>query len=239
MEKGIGIVSQMVYPGRIIILGTSPAGEGVVMYAVTGRSSSSQARRLVREKRNVFVKPLDEGSLQGGNPELLVYPAIMVGRWKWIAVSNGKQTEDMPPQFKKGASPIAVMGNALGTWDYEPDDPNFTPRISGCLCDSAALSVIRRSESGEVSRSYFEMPKVPGKGRLIATYSGENVDPLPAFRGEPIDIDIEHATPREAAAALYKALAPPKGGDDFRVGVAVVYRDTAGKVKFAIKNRHK
>ncbi|TFH42785.1 MAG: hypothetical protein E4G96_02695 [Chrysiogenales bacterium] len=239
MEKGIGPVSQMEYPGRIIILGTSPAGDDVIMYAVTGRSPSSQARRLVKEKRTVYVKPTDESALQSGNPDLLIYPAIIVGKWKWIAVSNGKQTDDIPLHFKKGASPVAVLGNALGKWDFEPDAPNYTPRISGCVCDGAALSIIRRAPDGGVSRSYFEVPKAPGRGRLIATYAGLNADPLPSFNGEPVEIDIDFATPRESAAALYKALTPAKGGDDFRVAVVALYRDSSGRLKFALKNRHK
>ena len=122
MEKGFEALAQMVYPGRIIIIGSSPAGDDIVLYAVTGRSPSSQARRFEKEKRNVFVKPSDEKAVQGGNPDLLIYPAIMVGRFKWIGVSNGKQTPDIVAQFKKGVSPVAAMGNALRAWDFEPED---------------------------------------------------------------------------------------------------------------------
>ncbi|HOD14035.1 MAG TPA: IMP cyclohydrolase [Spirochaetota bacterium] len=239
MEKGFEALAQMVYPGRIIIIGSSPAGDDIVLYAVTGRSPSSQARRFEKEKRNVFVKPSDEKAVQGGNPDLLIYPAIMVGRFKWIGVSNGKQTPDIVAQFKKGVSPVAAMGNALRAWDFEPDAPNHTPRISGCLCDSAALSIVKRAKDGTVLRVYYEVPKAAGKGKLIATYSGVNTDPLPVFQGEPVDVELPYASPREAASALYKALAPEKGRDDYRVATAAVFRSPEGKIKFALKNRNK
>ena len=68
MEKGFEALAQMVYPGRIIIIGSSPAGDDIVLYAVTGRSPSSQARRFEKEKRNVFVKPSDEKRPRAGTP---------------------------------------------------------------------------------------------------------------------------------------------------------------------------
>lgn len=239
MEKGFELLSQMEYPGRIIIMGTSPAGDDVVMYAVTGRSASSQARRLERERKTVFVKPSDEKAVQGGDPDLLIYPSIMVGKFKWIAVSNGKQTPDIAAQFKKGVSPVAALGNALRAWDFEPDAPNHTPRISGCLCETGALSIVKRAPDGTVLRVYFEVPKAAGKGRLIATYTGSNADPLPVFAGEPMEIEIPYATAKEAAAAFWKALAPSKGKNDYRVAIVVAYRDKDGKLKFTLKNRNK
>jgi IMP cyclohydrolase len=239
MEKGFEALAQMAYPGRFIIIGASPAGDDVVMYAIMGRSPSSLARRFEKEKRNIFVKPTDEKTLQSGNPDLLIYPSIMVGKWKWIAVSNGKQTADIPMHFKKGVSAVAVLGNALAAWDFEPDAPNFTPRISGCLTDRGALSIIKRAADGTAARIYYDVPKVAGKGKLLATYTGINADPLPSFAGEPIDVEIPYGTAREAATALYKTLSPAKGKDDYRVGVAVVYREGSGKMKFVMKNRNK
>src|SRR4030042_3920236 len=198
MEKGFTTLTQMEYPGRVIIIGMSPTGDDVVMYAITGRSPSSKARRLERERKTVFVTPTDEEALQSGNPDLLIYPSIIVGKWKWIAVSNGKQTPDIVAQFKKGVSPVAALGNALRAWDFEPDAPNHTPRISGCVADGGALSIVRRAADGTVMRVYFEVPKAPGKGKLLATYAGGNADPLPVFSGEPIDVDIPYGTAREA-----------------------------------------
>jgi len=239
MASGFEVLSAMEYPGRLIIIGRSPAGDDVVCYAVTGRSPSSQSRRIVKEKRNLYVQPVDEKVLQSGNPDLLVYPALMVGRGKAIAVSNGKQTEDIAAQFKKGASPIAVLAHALSKWEYEPDAPNYTPRISGCVTSCAAISIIKRGIDGSVQRAYYEVPTQNGIGRLIATYAGPNADTLPSFTGNPIDIQIPYATAREACTALYKALGPASGKNDLRVAAAAVYRSSDGKIKFAVKNRNK
>ncbi len=239
MANGFEVLSSMEYPGRLIIIGTSLAGDDVICYAITGRSAASQSRRIVKEKRNLYVRPVDERVLQSGNPDLLVYPALMVGRGKAIAVSNGKQTEDITAQFKKGASPIAVLANALAKWDYEPDAPTYTPRISGCLTTCAAISIVKRGIDGVTQRAYYEVPKQNGIGKFIATYSGQNAEPLTSFTGEPIDIQIPYATAREACTALYKALGPSSGKNDLRVAAAAVYRSSDGKITFAVKNRNK
>ena len=148
MKEKLENVVNKVYPGRIIIIGKSPAGENVVMYAITGRSPSSQARKLdINEaKKKIFVKPTDEKTLKTGNPDLLVYPAIICG--SGIAVSNGKQTEDVFKCLDADKDPLQVQIDSLVNWEYEPDDPNFTPRISGCITSGAALSVLKRAEDG-------------------------------------------------------------------------------------------
>ena len=95
MKKNLENVEEMAYPGRIIIIGKSAEGEDVVMYAITGRSPSSQARMLLIDEveKKIFVKPTDEETLKTGNLDLLVYPAVICGND--IAVSNGKQTDDV------------------------------------------------------------------------------------------------------------------------------------------------
>jgi IMP cyclohydrolase len=226
-------LKNMEYPGRLIVIGTSPDGDEVVMYAITGRSPSSQARKLERAEDRIIVKPTDEEILRTGDPDLLIYPAIIIE--SGIAVSNGKQTEDIPPHFARAERPIGVLDAALHRWEYEPDEPNYTPRISGCIFKGAALSIIKRSENGSVLRDYFELPLVPGTGRMIATYTGENINPLPSFAGEPIEIEIPYRNAEEAVTALYDALGPT-GEDDFRVAAAAVYRREAATI--ALKNRH-
>ena len=237
MTKGIEALSSMEYPGRVIIIGRGPEGDDTVMYAITGRSPSSQARRLVvsNDRRYITVTPTDEKLLATGNPDLLIYHSVIIDQG--IAVSNGKQTADIPPQFRAGARPVSMLQNALKAWEYEPDDPNFTPRISGCVFDGAALSIIRRSANGSVERKYFDVPGVPGKGKLIATYTGENITPLPSFSGEPLDVDIPYGTAEEAVRALYETLRPAEGKADYRVAAAAVYRARNGKIAVAIKNR--
>ncbi len=229
---------RMEYPGRVIIIGTDPAGSKVVMYAITGRSPSSQARKLLisDDRTRITVTPTDEKILKSGNPDLLIYHSIIIDRG--IAVSNGKQTDDIPPQFKTGMLPAAVLDHALHGWEYEPDAPNFTPRISGCVFDGAALSVIKRDANGPAMRNFYELPEVPGRGKLVATYTGTNTDPLPSFTGEPLDVDIPFSGADKAAEALYEALTPAKGKQDFRVAAAAVYKSKKGEISVSVKNRH-
>ena len=93
--KGLEAIAEMEYPGRLIALGRDPTGEhNVVVYAVTGRSPSSQARTLEynADDNTIFTKPTDPEVLEKGNPDLLLYDAIVMLDDS-VAVSNGKQTE--------------------------------------------------------------------------------------------------------------------------------------------------
>ncbi len=238
MKKNLVNVEDMVYPGRIIIIGKSPANDDVVMYAITGRSPSSQARMLLVDEveKKIFVKPTDEQTLKTGNPDLLVYPAVICG--SGIAVSNGKQTEDVFNCLVADKDPLQVQIDSLENWEYEPDDPNFTPRISGCITSGAALSILKRAEDGSVIRNYFKIPMIAGKGKLISTYAGVNQNPLPSFAGEPQDVKIPWTSAEEAATAFYDSLGPAAGEPDFRVTAAVVYSDPSGKLTMKVKNRN-
>jgi len=228
------------YPGRLIVIGAAPGGQAAIVYAITGRSPSSQARRLVHRDGGVWVEPTDEATLKTGNVDLLVYPALLFSG-AGIAVSNGKQTADVRDRLRTGLDPVAALSAALAAWDFEPDAPIFTPRISGCLTAKAAgLSVARRGPSGETLRSYFEVALRPGEGRLVSTYEGPNADPLPVFRGEPRFVGMAGTTAAETATAFYRDLGPAAGGKDFRVAVACVFPGPAApdKADVHIINRH-
>lgn len=238
MPSPLSPLENLVYPGRLIIIGRTPGGAAVVIYAVTGRSASSQARRLVQREAGVWVEPTDEAVLRQGRVDLLVYPALLFAAGG-VAVSNGKQTTDIRDALVSGARPVAALGAAMAPWDYEPDAPTFTPRISGCVTAAgAALSVVKRAPDGASLRSYFEVPASPGQGRLVSTYQGENRDPLPAFVGEPIVVDLPPGGAREAAEAVYAALAPRAGNPDFRVAVAGYREIGASSSEIHIINRH-
>ena len=227
------------YPGRLIVIGAAPGGQAAIVYAITGRSPSSQARRLVHRDGGVWVEPTDEATLKTGNVDLLVYPALLFSG-AGIAVSNGKQTADVRDRLRPGLDPVAALSAALAAWDFEPDAPIFTPRISGCLTAKAAgLSVARRGPSGETLRSYFEVALRPGEGRLVSTYEGPNADPLPVFCGEPRFVRLAGKTAGETAEAFYRDLAPTADGKDLRVAVACVFADLAApdKVVTHIINR--
>jgi IMP cyclohydrolase len=212
----------MEYPGRVIIIGQDTSGEhNVVVYAVTGRSASSQARKLECRKNVVWTRPTDVKILEQGNPDLLVYPALSMS--SRIIVSNGKQTQDIVNQ--SGGSAKEVLDSVLKKWEYEPDAPIFTPRISGCILgpDQAALHIIKRGEDGSPERRSFCIRLCPGTGQFIATYSGENRDPLKPFQGSPPDIQIREKSAQDMAGAVYDSLGPDRGLNDYRVAVACVF----------------
>jgi IMP cyclohydrolase len=229
------------YPGRLIIIGKSrSAGKVVIAYAITGRSPSSQARKILFEGATAWVRPTDEEILKQGQPDLLIYPAVRLA--SGIAVGNGRQTQSVHDAMSEGADPTAVLAAAHAPWEFEPDAPNFTPRISGCVTsgERAALSIIKRSPGGGVLRHYYEFPLTPGEGYLIATYSGENRSPLPSFEGDPLPVKLDAPDAAAAAGELYAALAPDAGNPDFRVSAFCIFAGgkAFGDVQIGIVNRH-
>jgi IMP cyclohydrolase len=232
-------LGRMIYPGRLLALGRDRSDEyAVILYAITGRSPSSQARLLVREADAVWTKPTDPETLKKGNPELLVYPAIIFGGG--ISVSNGRQTTAIDPAAFPGA--VSALDNGLRNWTFEPDAPIYTPRISGCVCPSgsAALSLIKRGPNGEPQKSFYELMARPGRGAFVSTYAGDNREPLAGFSGEPLEIGFEENGPEAVAEAAYDALRPAGRAEDFRVAVACVFarRSNLADYRLAVINRH-
>ncbi len=225
MTRGLESLSSMEYPGRVIIIGQDPTGKNmVVIYAITGRSPSSQARKLTFQGDAIWAQPTDEKTLKMGNIDLLIYPSILFST-QGIAISNGKQTSDIGSSLGLSQNPVEVLSRSLPGWDYEPDSPIFTPRISGCvlLGKKAALSIIRRGPDGSSKRRYYDIPPKAGLGKMISTYAGENRDPLPPFTEEPVEVEIQAQRADEMAKIIYDALGPETGKEDFRVSVACVY----------------
>ncbi len=242
MIQGLESLSSREYPGRVVIIGQDSSGiNTVIIYAITGRSPSSQARKLAVEENAIWAQPTDEEALKKGNRELLVYPAVRFTT-RGIAVSNGKQTSDVGTALARSQNAVEVLSSSLSTWDYEPDSPIFTPRISGCVLPGrkAALGIIRRGADGASQRKFYDIPLNPGRGKMITTYSGENKDPLSSFTGEPVGVGIQAKRADEMAEAVYEALGPEAGKDDFRVSVACVFAgdfDTQQNEIYII-NRH-
>lgn len=241
MSEALEGLTSRDYLGRFITLGADPSGKkDVVVYAICGRSPSSQARKLEREGDAIWAKPTDEAIVKRGNKDLLLYPAIYLS--KGIAVSNGRQTEDIKAFLAKSRNPAEVLASALERWDYEPDSPHFTPRIAGCIIakSTAALGIIRRAADGSSERRIFEFPLIAAWGKMIATYEGEDKDPLPSFRGGPVDVRIEKHNPRDMAETIFKALEPKPGKKDYRVSVGCVFSRNLSRDEYEIFiiNRH-
>jgi len=236
MENGLEALARMAYPGRFIIIGRDQSGvQDVVVYGITGRSPASQARKFAwdKEKNAISVQPTDKKLFQQGNPDLLIYPAIIFKGD--IAVSNGRQTEAIADYLSLHAEekPLSILEHSLAVWSFESDTPNYTPRISGCITDhGAGLAIIKRSISGACTKEYYHALLHVGKGSLLATYQGLNKDPLPAFSGVPIEVALQGTSAQDIAEEVYAHLG------DFKVGVAVVLQDMYKENDVAIINRH-
>jgi IMP cyclohydrolase len=244
MDRALANLSAMEYPGRVIIIGRDKTGSGTaIIYAVTGRSPSSQARKLEWREDGVWVRPTDPDVVKKGNADLLIYPAMLFSTCG-VAVSNGKQTADIRRRLDEASArgPVEVLAGSLSGWDHEPDGPIFTPRISGCVLPGpqAALSLIKRGAGGEALRSYYEVPLEAGKGRLAATYDGVNRDPLRSFPGDPLDVALDASDAAGLAESVYEALKPAYGNRDLRVAVACLLAGDLARNEYetAIINRH-
>jgi len=235
LSKGLEKLADKEYPGRVIILGKDATGKNaVVVYAITGRSPSSQARKLIKDGETIWAKPSDEDIPKPGQVDLLIYPAVYLSRG--VAVSNGKHTSDIIDNLGGSTNPASVLQSALRNWDYEPDAPSFTPRISGCVLslEEAALSVIRRNEDGSSVRDIFEFSLVEENGMMVTTYKGKNQDPLESFSEEPVDLEIKEKTCQELAEAVYEALGPAGEGPDLRVAVACIFSSSLDKGDYEV-----
>ncbi|MFC2168971.1 IMP cyclohydrolase [Acidobacteriota bacterium] len=241
MSKGLENISEKKYPGRVIILGCDMSGENtIVIYIVTGRSASSQARKIEKKNKTLWVIPTDREILESGNVDLLIYPAICFANG--VAVSNGKQTTDIKKNLSLDFDEVNILDKALSKWEYEPDAPTYTPRISGCILPgkNAALNIIKRGSDETAIRNTYKISLVNGKGKMIATYEGKNEDPLPSFSGEPLDLGLHEKTAHDMAESVFEALSPQNKHDDYRVAVACAFIEDIQRAKFslAIINRH-
>ena len=183
-------LSKLEYPGRGIILGKSDDGKNVVFaYFIMGRSVNSRNRIFDVYGDDIRTKAFDESLLN--DPSLIIYSPVKVFGDN-VIVTNGDQTDTIYEYLKTGKS----FEDALYTRTFEPDAPNFTPRISGLieLKDRLKLkfSILKSDEGDENQTSRFfynyDNPK-PGEGFLIHTYK-ENSDPLKSFEGEPKKVQI-------------------------------------------------
>ena len=221
------------YPGRGILIGCSDDGKStVIAYFIMGRSVNSRNSVFERTSDGIRTEAFDPSKMT--DPSLIIYhPVRKLG--DITIVTNGDQTDTILDHLNHGKDFHA----ALRTREFEPDAPNYTPRISGLIesCGSYHLSILKTIEGDpdRCHRYFYEYSKaIPGLGHFISTYQCDG-DPLPSFTGEPIPVSMDCSNGLEAfAGEIWNAL-----NDDNKVSLYVMERDLeSGKISDQIINKH-
>lgn len=207
------------YAGRGIVIGkTADAKKAAVAYFIMGRSENSRNRVFREEGTDVVIYPFDESKVE--DPSLIIYAPIRALD-NYLIVTNGDQTDTIYDYVAEGAK----FAEALEIREFEPDAPNFTPRISGMLSfedddftyEMSILKSIDEEGSGCV-RYHWEFPSKAGLGHFIHTYEHDG-NPLPTFQGEPRRVAIPD-TAEELIADIWANL-----NDANKISVYVRYID--------------
>ena len=220
------------YPGRGIVLGRSEDNKSaVIAYFIMGRSENSRNRIFSVTDDGIRTEAHDPSKMV--DPSLIIYHPVRHYEGKTI-VTNGDQTDTIWEFFKQGK----CYRHALKTREFEPDGPNYTPRISGVvLPDGSYYMSILKSFEGDPScccRNFFEYdaPQA-GYGHFIHTYMGDG-NPLPSFEGEPELVKIDCETAEDFAGLLWENL-----NEENKVSLFVRYVDIAtGDADDIIINKH-
>ena len=232
------LVGTNTYPGRGIVLGLTPkADKAMLAYFIMGRSGNSRNRVFEAQPQTggIRTKAADPAKLE--DPSLIIYhPVRTIGTTQ--IVTNGDQTDTIYQTMMQGGT----FEQALRTRTFEPDAPNFTPRISGLLQldDSQArcsykLSILKSADGNPQGcrRYFYEYQPVAGEGHFIHTYRCDGA-PIPSFEGEPkligIMDDMDSFT-----ELLWNSL-----NEDNKVSLFVRYIDIeTGKYETRIVNKNK
>ena len=223
------------YPGRGIIIGRSADGtKAVTAYFIMGRSENSRNRIFVVDGEGIRTEAFDPSKLT--DPSLIIYAPVRVLGNKTI-VTNGDQTDTI----YEGLDRQMTFEQSLRCREFEPDGPNYTPRISGVMHIengeySYAMSILK-SDNGNpdacLRYTYAYEKAVPGEGRFIHTYKCDG-NPLPSFEGEPKLVDIPDDM-NAFTELLWNSL-----NEDNKVSLFVRYIDIAtGKYETAIVNKNR
>ena len=209
------------YPGRGIVIGKTADGKkAATAYFIMGRSANSRNRVFTEKDGAIFTEPFDASKVE--DPSLIIYAALRNHENKLI-VTNGDQTDTIWEGLKAGKS----FSEALTTREFEPDGPNFTPRISGMITFgdndfTYEMSILKSAdaEGTACNRYTFTYPSLNGLGHFIHTYVCDG-NPIPTFQGEPervaIDNDIDAFT-----TELWNAL-----DENNKISLYVRYTDLA------------
>lgn len=211
------------YSGRGIVVGVNEASLHVQVYWLSGRSPNSQNRVMTAHEGKVFTEPANPKLV--GDPSLTIYNAMLERSFpkdgtKLFAVTNGHQTNAI------AVAPMGAEGftDALNKWTYEPDKPNFTPRISAALYvwqsaeatrTTEMMSSIRKRSNADACEHHHKIVKSPlGFGHGLTTYRGDG-NPLPSYRGGPFILPL-HGGLENIAERYWDAL-----NKETRVSIAV------------------
>ena len=226
------------YPGRGIILGITPDGtKKVAAYFIMGRSVNSRNRIFVEDGEGIRTEAFDPSKME--DPSLIIYAPVRVYGNKTI-VTNGDQTDTI----YEGLDKQFTFEQSLRSREFEPDAPNYTPRISGVMHVEKnrfnyAMSILK-SDQGDPSSCLrytfaYENPKA-GEGRFISTYMGDG-NPLPSFEGEPRALELDAAFTENIdvfTERVWKAL-----NEDNKVSLFVRFIDIAsGNYETRIVNKN-
>ena len=179
------------YPGRGIIMGCSKDGNrSIVLYFIMGRSVNSRNRVFEKTEDGIRTKAHDPAKMT--DPSLVIYNPVRIKDGRTI-VSNGDQTDTISEYLRNGNG----FRDALLSREFEPDAPNYTPRISGLVEQNGSYTLsILKTAGGDPAcclRAFFEYSRpIPGLGHFISTYKADG-NPLPSFEDEPIPISIDVA----------------------------------------------
>ncbi len=226
-------LSENPYPGRGIILGrTADNKKAAVAYFIMGRSENSRNRVFETTEDGIRTRAFDESKMT--DPSLIIYHPVRLLDNGLLVVTNGDQTDTIRDHIAQGH----CYRHALNTRTFEPDGPNWTPRISGVVKPDGSYNLsILKSMDGDSAcccRYFFEYDNpVPGTGHFIHTYQ-ENLDPLPSFEGEPRRVSIDAKDAQSWAEALWAAL-----NEGNKVSLYVQFFDLeSGARDIAIINKH-
>ncbi len=220
------------YPGRGIVLGRSADDTKVMIaYFIMGRSVNSRNRIFEETADGIRTKAHDESKME--DPSLIIYHPVRVLNGETI-VTNGDQTDTIRDFLAEGKT----FEESLRTREFEPDCPNYTPRISGLVAadGSYKLSILKSMDGDPACccRYFYEYDKPQaGVGHFIHTYQGDG-NPLPSFEGEPERIAMTWADADSFAKDVWANL-----NEDNKVSLFVRTINIAdGKTETVIINRH-
>jgi len=221
------------YPGRGIVIGQSADGKSaVIAYFIMGRSENSRNRVFVEDGEGIRTQAFDPAKLS--DPSLVIYAPVRVLGEATI-VTNGDQTDTIYDFMKEGKT----FEDALRTRTFEPDGPNYTPRISGIVergegSFTYKLSILKSTDGDPemAQRFFFEYEPKAGLGHFIHTYKCDG-NPIPSYEGEPTPVKLEGDID-QFTAALWENL----NGDN-KVSLFVRTIDlTTGKTDTRIVNKN-